>query len=839
MGNLIGTPPAKTEKTPQEEVKRLHIRRLSLYVIARLVLTHVHFQFLTYNLRQGWKWGWFPLVVYRFLRCCAMLLTFFLQKASVWGCFKSWFDLAFGWLVPRGTLAWVSVLLVVMAQGLSVASRYRCMFGGVDQPSVRTFLFAAHAVAGLLVSGAFLSRAGGPGGEGIYNACEWRHHGTAVVLAGVVSSLLDAWVYDQRGYQSMHGLGVFRRPPPRGRKTHLVLSRGYDQQLLDLHYYVPGSEEEEELMLEEDVLSRRRSPHSRMLLPRLPPQAKLPSFVSPHASKGVRWVGRQVMRLWIYWENLQGEELLSRVVLVALGVALLVWPVEGCLRGVGSMVFGEDHHYENLPPSVGSSWQALPMVGWTTLLVLWYISFSLAESTLLLCHLVRQPVDFSGFEAGVGGVGVLQYWLEKGWTVLLRDPRQQQQHLEQYGGGGSRRRSGGAAVPAAAAAGGEEMWQVEMEDAQRVLYRVAVLENKSVFPPRLETHSQLARQRVTVTEKLYRAHAFLDLAILAHTNGERRREVCFREMLRWRDACRPLLMVVNALTLQLELQMEGGGRLEGGMASPLKNLHTRLGLVEPREGRGVAALIIDSEVQKRMEEVWARRRRQGMVVTVEEMQEARSEDFLLPARLVGGMGGRRGGGEEQLLSPLALPTLDLQVVELAASALGGLYRHAVEVVEEGEGGREGGFEDSRGCSRHSIPAVIGSLVSCQLALHLYSTMVLCKGGEEEGGGGRTRKGGVPRFQVILERPSVVLPQLVGVSLAVDEAIEGIVERYYDSDFGTFCFAPLYARCVKMYVECGRRKGGEGGREGGREEEVVGGMGVGEKGSPSLLRRRRG
>jgi len=73
---------------------------------------------------------------------------------------------------------------------------------------------------------------------------------------------------------------------------------------------------------------------------------------------------------------------------------------------------------------------------------------------------------------------------------------------------------------------------------------------------------------------------------------------------------------------------------------------------------------------------------------------------------------------------------------------------------------------------------------------------------------------VPRFQVILDRPSVVLPQLVGVSLAVDEAIEGIVERYYDSDFGTFCFAPLYARCVKMYLECGRRKGGgEGG--GGR------------------------
>jgi len=203
-----------------------------------------------------------------------------------------------------------------------------------------------------------------------------------------------------------------------------------------------------------------------------------------------------------------------------------------------------------------------------------------------------------------------------------------------------------------------------------------------------------------------------------------------------------MLMVVNALTLQLELQMEGGGRLEGGRASPMKNLHTRLGLGEPRDGRGVAALIIDSEVQKRMEEVWARRRRQGRVVTVEEMQEARSEDFLLPASLVG---GRRSGGEEQqqqLLSPLALPTLDLQVVELAASALGGVYRHAVEVVEEGEGGREGGFEDSRGCSRHSIPAVIGSLVSCQLALHLYSTMVLCEGGEKEGvGGGRGGRGG--------------------------------------------------------------------------------------------------
>ena len=642
MGSQQSTPPVS--KTPQEEVKRLHIRRLSLYVIARLLLTHVHFQFLTYNLRQGWGWGWFPMVVYKFLRCCAMLLTFFLQKASVWGCFKSWFDLAFGWLVPRGGPAWASVLFVVLAQGMSMLSRYGCMFGGADQPSVKTFLFAAHAVAGLLVSAAFLSRAGGPGGEGIYNACEWRHHGTVAVLAGVVSSLLDVWVYEQRGNESMHGLGPFRRPPPRGRKAHLVLSRGYDQQLLDLHYFVPGSEEEEEMMLEEDVVSRRRSPHSRMLLPRLPSDEKLPSFVSPHASKGVRWVGRQVMRLWLYWENLQGEELLSRVLLIALAVALFVWPCEAFLRWVGSIVFGEDHHYENLPPSVGSSWQALPTVGWTTVLVLWYVSFSLAGGTLLLCHLVRQPVDFSGFEAGVGGVGVLQHWLEKGWTVLLRDPRQQQlEQQQQYGGGGSRRKScGGGAAAAAAAAGGEEMWQVEMEDAQRVLYRVAVLANRSVFPPRLETQSQVARQRVTVTEKLYRAHAFLDLAILAHTNGERRREVCFREMSRWRDACRPMLMVVNALTLQLELQMEGGGRLEGGRASPMKNLHTRLGLGEPRDGRGVAALIIDSEVQKRMEEVWARRRRQGRVVTVEEMQEARSEDFLLPASLVGGggVGGR-------------------------------------------------------------------------------------------------------------------------------------------------------------------------------------------------------
>lgn len=274
------------------------------------------------------------------------------------------------------------------------------------------------------------------------------------------------------------------------------------------------------------------------------------------------------------------------------------------------------------------------------------------------------------------------------------------------------------------------------------------------------------------------------------------------------------------------------------MVSPMKSLCTRLGLEDPRDGRGLAALIIDSEVQRRMEEVWARRRRQGRVVTVEEMQEARSEEFPLPARWVG-LGGGRGGKSEkkkrQLLSPLALPLLDLQVVELAASALVGLYRHAVELVEEGEGKREGGFEDSRGCSRHSIPTVIGALVSCQLALHLYSTMMLCEGVEGGGVGGRTRKGGVARFQVILDRPSVVLPQLVGVSLAVDEAIEEIVEKFYDSDFATFSFAPLYARCVKMYVECGRRKVGEGGQEGGVVGEVGG---LGEGGSPSLLRKRR-
>ena len=67
--------------------------------------------------------------------------------------------------------------------------------------------------------------------------------------------------------------------------------------------------------------------------------------------------------------------------------------------------------------------------------------------------------------------------------MLLRDPRQP---------------SSSALV-----ARDEDIWREEMEIYQQVLYRTAVLANNIYFPPQIEAHN-----RISVMEKLYRAHAF-------------------------------------------------------------------------------------------------------------------------------------------------------------------------------------------------------------------------------------------------------------------------------------------------------------------------------------------
>lgn len=123
------------------------------------------------------------------------------------------------------------------------------------------------------------------------------------------------------------------------------------------------------------------------------------------------------------------------------------------------------------------------------------------------------------------------------------------------------------------------------------------------------------------------------------------------------------------------------------------------------------------------------------------------------------------------------------------------------------------LEDPRAVSRHSIPSVLVALLSCQLAVHLYSTMVQSQGGSLadeflRGGSGGKGGGGAavpPRFTVMRDRPSVVIPKLCGVSRALDQAIETIIVNFYESDFHSFSFAPLYARCLKMYVECLRER----------------------------------
>ena len=113
------------------------------------------------------------------------------------------------------------------------------------------------------------------------------------------------------------------------------------------------------------------------------------------------------------------------------------------------------------------------------------------------------------------------------------------------------------------------------------------------------------------------------------------------------------------------------------------------------------------------------------------------------------------------------------------------------------------FEDPKGVSRHSIPAALAALISCQLAIHLYSTTVLSQAaGTAHNAGGSSIP---PRFTVMRDRPSVVIPKLCGLSRAIDQAIELIVVHFYESDFQSFTFAPLYAKALKTYVECLRAR----------------------------------
>ena len=461
---------------------------------------------------------------------------------------------------------------------------------------------------------------------------------------------------------------------------------------------------------------------------------------------------------------------------------------------------------------------------------------------------------------------MLQHWLEKGWTVALQDARAPSTVTRR------RQRQGDEL-------GEEELWREALEDSQRVLHRVAVLSGggggagaaagagagaasaSASFPPQVTAPGE---RRLSVADRLYRAHAFMDLAILAHTSAGRRRGV-FADLRAWNDACRPCLAVVNALTLQLELQMEAGARVEGGAKSPLAGVHSRLGLAEPRDAQGVARLMVEAEVQRRLEAQLLARHKPpqgaapaGMAAggdgggataggpaaaaaaaaaaaVAAAAAAVNAEGYLLPPRA---------------LRPLRLPLLDLQVVEMAALALAALYRQAVAADGRGGGGGggNGGFEDGRGASRHSIPAVLAALLSCQLAVHLYSSVAL----QEPGGGGgdgvegprrgKGAGGGGVRFTVMRDRPSVVLPQFCDVSAALDRAVEQIVVCYYDSDFASFAFAPLYARLIKMYLENLREKEVEVGDDEGVGDEGVGYVyGGGQRGllSPSSPPRRRG
>jgi hypothetical protein len=97
------------------------------------------------------------------------------------------------------------------------------------------------------------------------------------------------------------------------------------------------------------------------------------------------------------------------------------------------------------------------------------------------------------------------------------------------------------------------------------------------------------------------------------------------------------------------------------------------------------------------------------------------------------------------------------------------------------------FEDPRSSAKATLPSALSMLISCQLAIHIYSSQVY--GGKRTGFDARIR-----------DRRSVIHPKLLRASQAVDHAIEQILYRFYEGDLQLFTFPPLYAKCIGVYVQ---------------------------------------
>ena len=407
-------PPA-VARDPKQQLERTHRQRLALvYLPLEAVLTPLHLALCTAFLRPWAALGNVVFFGQELLRVLWLALRLKMGVLEGLGALSA----AFVALPATGT-EWLALLLVYLARALAVWTRYRCSFGHAERrPGLVPLLVVGHGVAGLLMSLAFLLRAGGPGGAGLGSALMLPHHASAAVLAGVLSAVYDAYgVFYFRGLQSERGGGPLRRPPPPQR--HRLLARGFDQGLFEVRHFVAA----DALAVDTDKGRGRRGRRSstggaggggdkpaaavsvpryaRMLFPPLPePPHDLPFFIHPGAPAWVQAFGRVVLkRAWLLFEASEAAACLRRAVLTCLAAAVCVWPFEAVLTVLGELTGALPVEGADGSATVGSllHWGVFSKVASTALSLSLAVYSGLALSTLLLYHILAQPVDFSNF----------------------------------------------------------------------------------------------------------------------------------------------------------------------------------------------------------------------------------------------------------------------------------------------------------------------------------------------------------------------------------------------------------------------------------------------------------
>lgn len=395
----------RTPRDPQAHLERTHWTRLLLvYLPLEALLSPLHLAFCAAFLQP---WVALKDVLYFVKELVKAVLLLCSWRIGLW---EALCNVAKAFVaLPSTGAQWGALLLVLVARVLAMYTRYRCSFGAMGRrPGVLFVLVLGHAAAGLLMSVAFLLRADKPG-----TGLRLPHHHSAALLAGVGSALADALlVFYRRGLQSSRGQGRFRLPPPPD--GHRLLARGFDQGLFEVRHFTRD---------DDGGARRRRSNrrssiegggaggagglpvprYARMLFPPLPdPPHDLPFFIKPTAPAWAKTLGRVVFkRAWLLLEASEALACLARAVATCVAVAGAVYPFEALLRALAALTWSPEWLTDALKEEgvVGTLTQlgVLYKVASTALSLSLAVYSGLALSTLLLYHILAQPVDFGNF----------------------------------------------------------------------------------------------------------------------------------------------------------------------------------------------------------------------------------------------------------------------------------------------------------------------------------------------------------------------------------------------------------------------------------------------------------